>query len=202
MGEISVGPSAQHMKHENAQKFSSEISPIFRPESHPTRKNVSLKFRSGGCQAQSRGELGQRKKEARKAVRRSIGRQNLHTNASRRGPPQTPGRLFGVVLPVVAEMIIQNEICFEPEICICHRTYLEFKRESVPVCAMDTNFSGSEILYLELKIDSPQKKCLSVINMDTTVYLRAPRCGVIFSRSDTKLALFSVKLARVSVQLV
>ena len=31
---------------------------------------------------------------------------------------------------------------------------------------METNSSGSAILYLELEIYPPQKKCLSVINLD------------------------------------
>ena len=34
-GEILVGRSAQHMKHENAQKISSKISPNFSPNSSP-----------------------------------------------------------------------------------------------------------------------------------------------------------------------
>ena len=34
---------------------------------------------------------------------------------------------------------------------------------------METNSSGSRILYLQLEINCPQNKCLSVIILDTTV---------------------------------
>ena len=34
---------------------------------------------------------------------------------------------------------------------------------------MEINSSGSAILYLHLEINFPQKKYLSVINLDTTV---------------------------------
>ena len=34
---------------------------------------------------------------------------------------------------------------------------------------MAINASGSAILYLQSEIHSPQKKCLSVINLDTTI---------------------------------
>ena len=35
---------------------------------------------------------------------------------------------------------------------------------------MEINSSGSAILYLQLEINSLQKKSLSVINLDTTIY--------------------------------
>ena len=34
---------------------------------------------------------------------------------------------------------------------------------------MEMNSFGSTILYLQLQIDLPQKKCLSAIDLDTTV---------------------------------
>ena len=37
---------------------------------------------------------------------------------------------------------------------------------------MEVSSSGSAILYLNLEISSPQNKCLSVINLDTTLLRR------------------------------
>ena len=34
---------------------------------------------------------------------------------------------------------------------------------------MEINCSGNAILYLQLEINSPEKKCLSVTNLDATV---------------------------------
>ena len=62
---------------------------------------------------------------------------------------------------IVAETITQF-ICFQLEVCICNGT-----PRSVSV--RESNSSGSAILNLYLEIDLPQKKCLSVIKLDTTV---------------------------------
>ena len=47
------------------------------------------------------------------------------------------------------------------------RDFLLNYHRSVSVMAI--NSSGGAILYLQLEINSPQKKCLSVINLDTRV---------------------------------
>ena len=73
------------------------------------------------------------------------------------------------IISVVAKMITELSR-FEPELCICNGDELDFKRESVsgereifcrhchrPVSVMESNYSGSVILYL------------FVINLHTTV---------------------------------
>ena len=62
------------------------------------------------------------------------------------------------ITTVVAKMITEF-IRFEPEIRICHGNYLELKRESAFVTRD----------FLLLYINFPRRKCLSVINLDTTV---------------------------------
>ena len=99
-----------------------------------------------------------------------------------------PSRCLEVFKPqdtVVAKMITEL-IRFEPEICICNGNLLESQRESVSavmrdfllkfqrsVSVMKLILLGARFcnMYLQLEINSPQKKSRSVINLDTTVII-------------------------------
>ena len=75
----------------------------------------------------------------------------------------------------MAEMITEL-IRFEPKICICNGNELEFKRKSVSVMRdfsaeipTDLSLSWQVILLAAQFCICNWKKCLSVINLDTTV---------------------------------